>query len=104
MYNYDLLGELQFWKEFLSEGKPHIILDFGGQSLVVDARLIATEVDWPEITGDQRPFTNTATELDLFTAADYARAIEESPDPEVELEGWELEHLVEIEDAEGEGS
>jgi len=31
IHNYDLLGELNFWRQFLSDGSPRIICSFGSQ-------------------------------------------------------------------------
>ena len=99
MYNYVLLGELQFWKEYLSKGEPHIILDFGGQSLVIDAMLLPGEAEWPGIPGDVKPFENVVRPDDLFSSVAYHRALEGSPDPDAELELWELEDIVALETA-----
>lgn len=101
MYNYDLLGELQFWKEYLSGGEPRIIFEFGGQSLVVDARFATAEVAWPGVPGDMRPYANVTAEDDLFTSAAYHRAVE--GESEVELEPWEIEDMlaIEMDDATG---
>jgi len=36
MFNYDLLGEVNFWRDFLSDSEPRIILNFGkGQHLII---------------------------------------------------------------------
>lgn len=104
LYNYDLLGELQFWKEYLSDGKPNIIVDFGGQSLVIDARLLSGQAEWPGVPGDEKPFANRTTEHDLFTISEYARALEADRDPEADIEGWELDHLAELEELASEES
>lgn len=97
MYNYNLLGELQFWKEYLSNGEPRIILDFGGQTLIVNAELLRGEAEWPGIPGDVRPFENLRREDDLFTSAAYARALESGESLDAELERWELEDLMALE-------
>ena len=50
MFNYDLLGEVNFWRYFLSEGEPRIILNFGnGSNVVISTTMMQTEVDWPGI-------------------------------------------------------
>ena len=107
MYNHDLLAELQFWKEFLSRGKPRIILDFGGQTLVVNAQFITGATEWPGVPGDAKPFENVAREDDLFSSAAYRRALEASPGDDGELDWGELEDLIGLEavqDADGEDS
>lgn len=93
MYNSNLLGDLQFWKQYLSKGEPRIIFDFGGQSLVVNAELAAAPIKWPGVPNDVKRFTNVVAEDDLFTNAAYLKAIEES-DPDAELEYAELEDLA----------
>jgi hypothetical protein len=97
MYNYALLGELQFWKEYLSNGEPRMILDFGGQSLVIDAELLSGAAEWPGIPGDVKPFENVVREDDLFTSAAYRRALKGSAESDAELEPWELEDLSALE-------
>jgi hypothetical protein len=93
LYNYELLGELQFWKDYLANGQPRIILDFGGQSLVIDAQLMQTSIDWPGVPGDDLPFENTSREDDLFSAAAYDRAMGEGRHIDAELEEWEVRDL-----------
>jgi hypothetical protein len=97
MYNYQLLGELQFWKEYLSNGQPAIILDFGGQSLVIDAELSSGIAEWPGVHGDVKPFGNTTRDMDLFSSFEYHRAVESNSHPDAELELQELDDLVVME-------
>lgn len=99
MYNYEVLGEVQFWREFLSDGKPHIILDFGGQTLVVDSTLRSGTVEWPGVVGDVKPFENVQREDDLFTSAAHATAVDQVP-TDADLEGWELEDFEALGDSE----
>lgn len=94
LYNYDLLGELQFWKEYLSDAQPRIIVDLGGQSLVIDARLMHTDVEWVGVANDDLLFENTAREDDLFSTAEYDQAMhQEQQHPDAELEDWESDDL-----------
>jgi hypothetical protein len=97
MYNYDVLTELQFWKEFLSSGEPRIIFSFGGQSLVLNAELMTVEVQWPGVPEDARPFTNVTSDDDLFSQAAYNRALAEVADPDVELDALEETDLAAFE-------
>lgn len=97
MYNYSLLGELQFWKEYLSAFQSHTILDFGGQSLVIDAELLSGNAKWPGVEGDVRPFENIARPMDLFSSHAYHEALDANRDPDVELEEWELKDFVALE-------
>jgi len=93
LYNYQVLAELQFWREFLSEKQPRIILDFGGQSMVIDAQLMEAEVEWLGVPEDRKSFDNApAREDDLFTSAAYAYALRSSH-ADAELEDWEAEEL-----------
>lgn len=82
MYNDLYLSEVNFWREYLSAGKPRTILKVGGQSIILDTRLLGVEVIWPGIPGDEKPFRNEAHPEDLFTLAEFRAAIE----GEVELE------------------
>ena len=95
MYNIDVLTELQFWKEFLSDGTPRLIFAFGGQALVVDAEFLTTQVEWSGVPDDVQPFANVAARDDLFTMAAYEHALAESG--EAELDEWEAEELAELE-------
>lgn len=99
MYNYGVLAELQFWKEYLSNGHPAMILDFGGQSLVVDAQLLSGTADWPGVQGDTKAFANVVREFDLFTSHEYHQAIDGTSHPDIELPFNELDDLLEMEGA-----
>jgi len=100
MYNYDLLGEVQFWKEFLSGGDPRIILPFGGQSLVVHAELLTVEVQWPGVPDDAKPFANVTADEDFFTQAAYDQVLAEVADPDVELGAPEATDMAALEEQE----
>jgi hypothetical protein len=84
MFNYDLLEELQFWRDFLSGSSPRILFPFEqGQHIVVSNKLMESEVEWPGIPGQfAKPFRNTEHEEDLFSAADRAQLDEEYEDYE----------------------
>ena len=71
MFNYDLLGEVNFWRYFLSEGEPRILLDFGSGSYVaISTTMMQTEVDWPGIPEKYaKPFKNVEYAEDLFSWA-----------------------------------
>ncbi len=93
LYNYELLGELQFWKDYLTNGQPRAILDFGGQSLVIGGELMRGDVEWPGVPDDELPFENVAPPEDLFTVAAYDRALNEARHLDAELEDWEVRDL-----------
>jgi hypothetical protein len=72
MFNIDLLREVQFWRDFLSESKPRIIMSFGkGQNIIISTTLIQTEVRWPGMPEEyQRAFKNAEYPDDLFSLAE----------------------------------
>jgi hypothetical protein len=67
MFNDAYLGEVHFWRDFLSEGKPRFILNFGRQSAVIETELLSLKVEWEGIPADTKTFTNQIFEEDLFT-------------------------------------
>lgn len=92
MYNHEFLGEAVLWRDFLGGGKPRIILSFGKQKLIIDTTLIDTQVNWPGVPDDDKPFANVSHPDDLFTWAEFREALEESEsegDPEEEGHGNE---------------
>lgn len=99
LYNYDLLGELHFWREYLSDAQPRIIVDLGGQSLVIDARLMHTDVEWVGVADDDLPYDHTSRDDDLFTSAEYEHAMRDSQQhADAELEDWEVADLTSMTD------
>lgn len=91
MYNIDVLGEVQFWRHYLSRGSSRIILRFGRQSLVVDTGLLATEVDYPQIPDDVDKHMKVMYDDDLLSLADYNEAIEFEDDGALFIEEGEQE-------------
>lgn len=79
MYNEGYLTEVHFWKDFLSKSRPRLILDFGLQSVVVSTALQTFDITWPGIDGDDKPYKNQELEDDLFSLADFERAISGLP-------------------------
>jgi hypothetical protein len=91
MFNYDLLGEVQFWRDYLSEQKPRIIGRFGKQSLIVPTKLAEGKITWPGIPKEySMPFTNIEYLDDLFTWAEYSEL-----DAEMYDNGFEDWHVIE---------
>jgi hypothetical protein len=83
MYNLDVLKEVQFWRDFLSESNPRIICSLGGQSLVIENAIIQGEIRWPQIPEDVKRRLTVDYEEDLFTMADLREATDtgfEDPD------------------------
>lgn len=93
LHNYDLLTELNFWREFLSDGAPRIICAFGTQHLVIETELIHTSVTWPGVPEDSRPFSNRRIQEGLFSYADYQAVLssELGEEDEWEDEEWASE-------------
>ncbi len=75
MYNDLYLGEVNFWREYLANGHPRIILNFGHQSAVIEAKLLEFDVQWSGIPGDDKPFTNQVGQEDLFSLAGWNDAL-----------------------------
>jgi hypothetical protein len=76
MFNFDLLREVQFWRDFLSTsqlgtGQPRIILPFGkGQHIVISSTLMQAEIEWPGMPEEyQKSFKNVEYSDDLFSWA-----------------------------------
>lgn len=44
MYNIDVLGEIHFWRHYLSQGQPRIIMKFGRQSIVLRSDFLSTDI------------------------------------------------------------
>lgn len=94
LFNYDLLGEAQFWRGYLSGGRPRIVLPFGTktQKIVISTDLMSAQISWPGIPAQyEMPFRNVHYVDDLFAWA------------EADLEGnWddEAEDVIRLEDGE----
>ena len=70
LFNYDLLQEVQFWRDFLSGSSPRILFPFGSsaQSIIVSTRLMQGQVAWPGIPEEHRKaFSNVDYVDDLFS-------------------------------------
>ena len=75
MFNDKYLSEVNFWRDYLANGLPRFVLDFGSQSAIVSTELISFDVTWPGIPGDDLPFKNQSYEEDLFTLAGLGRVV-----------------------------
>ena len=77
MYNDLYLGEVHFWRDYLSQGKPQIVLNFGNQSAIIDtSQLLTFDIEWPGIAEDTKPFKNQVYAHDLFSLSEYLQALE----------------------------
>lgn len=75
MWNDIYLGEVNFWRDHLSDGRPNLLLNFGDQSAVIDTRMLTFTVEWPGIPGDAKSFTNQTYDDDLFSSLEYDEAL-----------------------------
>lgn len=72
-FNYDLLGEIHFWRDFLSNSQPRILLPFGDprQAIVIPTTLMHGDVSWAGIPKEHaKAFTNVEYLDDLFSWAE----------------------------------
>ncbi len=90
MYNDKYMGEIVFWRDFLSQGEPRFVLNYGSQQAVIGVELIPFDVEWIGIAGDDKPFKNELYEEDLFTLGEWNDSISGE---ELEWEEWEDEAL-----------
>ena len=89
MFNFDLLKEVQFWRDFLLSGEPRLIATFGqSQALVVPSELLSTEIVWPGVPPERaKQFRNVAYEDDLFTLAALYRLGDDEDENELQEDG-----------------
>jgi len=93
MFNYDLLGEIQFWRDYLGESKPRIVFPFGrGQHMIVSTALMQSEIEWPGIPEQYaKPFKNVEYDEDLFTLSEASSLDQEFADEDEYGESWKDE-------------
>ncbi len=96
MFNYDLLGEVQFWRDFLSESQPRIIMPLGSkQYIVISTNLMDGNVTWPGIPEEYaKPFKNVEYVDDLFSWAELT-ALDEEQENE-DLSEWEDDDIDDV--------
>lgn len=75
MYNDKYLGELYFWLSVLAGDRPRFTVNLGGQSVVVDARLLAFDIRWPGVPDDSPERRVEPAEDDLFSMAELDEAL-----------------------------
>ncbi len=100
LYNYDLLEEINFWRDYLSGSQPRIVFEFGrGQHIVVSTSMMSAPIDWPGIPEEYaKNFTNVEYEDDLFSQAmlyrlDSEYAGDDEEEEEEDQESWEDEEI-----------
>lgn len=96
LFNYDLLGEVQFWRDFLSHSSSLVTLPFGPspQRLQISTSMGSTKVQWPGIPEEHAmPFKNVEYLDDLFTWAEAEGLLDESADDQDEAEpaAWDTD-------------
>lgn len=98
MYNDLYLSEVQFWRDYLCQGKPQILLNFGNQSAIIDTgQLLSFDIEWIGISEDTKLFKNQVYEHDLFSYSELMQAIEGQEidqdaldgDDDAEVDGWD---------------
>ncbi len=75
MYNEGYLSEVVFWRDYLSQSQPRIILNFGSQTALIGVELLKFDVEWAGIPGDFKAFRNETYRDDLFSISEYAAAL-----------------------------
>lgn len=93
MYNINLFEELHFWRHFLSGGSPRIVLDLGGQTLIIDNSFVSPEIKWPGIPEDQRAVRYDLYNDDIFSAAELDEALRQETIEDYEMTEFEEDTL-----------
>lgn len=75
MYNDKYLGELYFWLSVLTEQRPRVTIKLGGQSALIDSRLLPFDIRWPGVGHDVPDKRVERIEDDLFSMADLDEAL-----------------------------
>ncbi len=73
LFNYDLLGDVQFWRDYLGGSSARIVLSFGPrvERLVILTDLMHGTVKWPGIPPEHdMPFRNVSYVDDLLSWAE----------------------------------
>lgn len=73
-HNWEWFGDIQFWRDYLSQSQPRIVLNFGSkaQKLSVLSEFIQSQIAWPGLPDETvREFGNEAYDLDLFSFAEH---------------------------------
>ncbi|MEK6279364.1 MAG: hypothetical protein AABN95_03345 [Acidobacteriota bacterium] len=86
MYNDAYFNEIVFWRDFLSQGQPRFVFDYGSQKAIIDVQLVTFDVDWVGIEDDDKPFKNEVYPEDLFTLADRDESL---TGEELDWEEWQ---------------
>ena len=90
-FNYDLLGDVNFWRDYLGNekhGKRRIILPFNKkQRIIISTNMLQSQIEWPGIPEEHAmPFKNVEYPEDLFSWAELSRLKEQDSE---EFDDWE---------------
>lgn len=87
-YNYELLGQVHFWRDLLSRSQPRIIFRFGGASIVIGSTLVDSVISWPGIPeAHAKAFSNVEAAEDLFSWGAFVHRNDPSEDADDVEEG-----------------
>jgi hypothetical protein len=100
-FNYDYLGDIQFWRDVLGEGKPRIILKFDKhQQIIIESSLLEATINWPGIPErHQKSFKNVSYTEDLFSWAELIEAesiLDEDDESPTQDEDWGFDEDEEL--------
>lgn len=72
-FNYDFLGDIQFWRDYLSDSKPRIIIKFSNeQFIVIHNNLMNCNINWPGMPEEHsKSFSNIINDEDLFSFVEF---------------------------------
>lgn len=90
MFNYQMLGEVHFWRDYIGDSKPLLVLPFGSdsQSIEVNMNFASTGVSWPGLpAGEAKSFTNAVYAADPLSTVD----LDELEENETTETDWEAE-------------
>tara|TARA_R110002049_G_scaffold300015_1_gene490553 strand:+ start:6140 stop:7414 length:1275 start_codon:yes stop_codon:yes gene_type:complete len=76
IYNVDYREEVHFWRDYLCDGVPRIIFDFGRQSIVIPSMFVEPTIDWPGVFEDVPKPEGIEYEDDLFSLYEYRQIID----------------------------
>jgi hypothetical protein len=96
IFNIDLLEDVQFWRSFLSDDLPKIILQFGpGQQAIISSSTVQQMIEWPGLPEEfRRKFTNVDFDDDLFSLSER-ESLDEPYEDDLDEEAEEDEEEAE---------
>jgi hypothetical protein len=98
MFNYDLLGEVNFWRDYLSGSRSQISVQFSKtQKIIISTSMMQSEVNWLGIPEEYaKPFKNVDYETDPFDEDEMMEIF----DVDDEASYWEDPDSLNTEDSE----